>query len=213
MIDLKHFVQSKGFTVAHIKTDSIKIPNATPEIIDLVMEFGQGYGYEFEHEATYEKFCLVNDAVYIARVAQGRKPAHWQATGAQFQHPYVFKTLFSKEPIEFKDLCETKTVTTALYLDFDAVDKPMVDYKGPIFIGRAGSFCPIQPGKGGGILVREKEGKFYSATGAKGWFWLEAGQVKEFGKEKDIDMNYFEQMVYEAKATINKFGDFEWFSS
>jgi DNA polymerase elongation subunit (family B) len=66
MIDLKHAVQEQGFTVAHIKTDSIKIPDATQEIIDFVVSFGAKYGYEFEHEATYDKFCLVNDAVYVA---------------------------------------------------------------------------------------------------------------------------------------------------
>lgn len=115
MIDLKHAVQEKGFTVAHIKTDSIKIPNATPEIIEFVMEFGKKYGYSFEHEATYEKMCLINDAVYIAKYKDGG----WTPTGAQFQHPYVFKKLFSKEPIEFSDLCETKAVTTALYLDLN----------------------------------------------------------------------------------------------
>lgn len=32
MIDLKEEVQKRGFIVAHIKTDSIKIPNATPDI-------------------------------------------------------------------------------------------------------------------------------------------------------------------------------------
>src|SRR5690606_19124050 len=67
MIDLKHFVQEKGFTVSHIKTDSIKIPKATPEIIEKVFEFGKRYGYDFEHEATYDKFCLVNESVYIAK--------------------------------------------------------------------------------------------------------------------------------------------------
>ena len=40
MVDLKEEVQKRGFTVAHIKTDSIKIPNATPEIIQFVMDFG-----------------------------------------------------------------------------------------------------------------------------------------------------------------------------
>ena len=44
MIDLKHAVQEKGFTVAHIKTDSIKIPNATDEIINFVVDFGKKYG-------------------------------------------------------------------------------------------------------------------------------------------------------------------------
>lgn len=116
MIDLKHEVQKRGFTVAHIKTDSIKIPDATPEIIQFVMDFGEKYGYSFEHEATYDRMCLVNDAVYIAKDA---KDGHWTATGTQFQVPYVFKTLFSKEPITFDDLCETKSVKSSLYLDMN----------------------------------------------------------------------------------------------
>jgi len=134
MINLKHEVQSRGFTVAHIKTDSIKIPNATPEIIQFVTDYGKLYGYSFEHEATYSKMCLVNDAVYVARYAAKEKceelygyipgdnyehGGDWTATGTQFQVPYVFKTLFSHEPIEFKDMCETKAVKTALYLDMN----------------------------------------------------------------------------------------------
>ena len=134
MIDLKHAVQEKGFTVAHIKTDSIKIPNATPEIIQFVMDYGKRYGYTFEHEATYERMCLVNDAVYIAKYdteescmrrygyVPGENRDHsgeWTATGKQFAVPYVFKTLFSKEQIEFKDLCETFSVSGALYLDMN----------------------------------------------------------------------------------------------
>lgn len=133
MLDLKAEVEQRGFTVAHIKTDSIKIPDATPEIIKFVMNFGKKYGYTFEHEATYERMCLVNDAVYIAKYADEETcmklygyvpgdnkdhPNQWTATGAQFQIPYVFKTLFSKEPIKFEDVCETKSVSKgALYLD------------------------------------------------------------------------------------------------
>ncbi|MET0786122.1 MAG: DUF5906 domain-containing protein, partial [Paenisporosarcina sp.] len=37
MIDLKHFVEEQGFQPVHIKTDSIKIPEATPEIISAVV--------------------------------------------------------------------------------------------------------------------------------------------------------------------------------
>ena len=110
MRTLQDEVQKRGFKVAHIKTDSIKIPDATPEIIEFVMDFGRQYGYEFEHEATYERMCLVNDAVYIAKYDNGE----WTATGTQFQIPYVFKKLFSKEDILFDDLCETKSVTSSL---------------------------------------------------------------------------------------------------
>jgi hypothetical protein len=138
MVTLQQEVQARGFTVAHIKTDSIKIPDATPEIIQFCMEFGKKYGYSFEHEATYEKMCLVNDAVYIAKYekpevceqlygyvpgdnADAAKEGHmWTATGKQFQVPYVFKSLFSHEDIQFSDLCETRSVKQgAIYLDMN----------------------------------------------------------------------------------------------
>ena len=73
MVNLKHDCAGRrGFIVAHIKTDSIKIPDATPEIIQFVMDYGKQYGYNFEHEATYDRMCLVNDAVYIAKYKDGK---------------------------------------------------------------------------------------------------------------------------------------------
>lgn len=263
MLDLKHEVQKRGFTVAHIKTDSIKIPDATPEIIQFVMDFGKMYGYTFEHEATYERMCLVNDAVYIAKYATpeqceklygyvpGDNKKHsgeWTATGTQFAVPYVFKKLFSREPIEFEDMCETKSVSTSLYLDMneDAPDvtyeekelaklekqyregllsdtmfedacRPLVDAieygHNYHFIGKVGSFCPIKPGKGGGLLCREKDGKYYAATGSKGFRWLESEMVKELGKEDDIDRSYYDGLVDAAAETIIAYGDIEWFVS
>lgn len=126
MILLKHEVQKRGYTVAHVKTDSIKIVNADDEIIEFVMGFGKKYGYTFEHEATYAKFCLLNKSVYIAkydeygeRTKGGKHANQWTPTGAEFQHPYIFKTLFSHEPITFDDYCEMKQVSGsgAMYLD------------------------------------------------------------------------------------------------
>lgn len=206
MIDLKEEVQKRGYTVAHIKTDSIKIPNADSEIIEFVMEFGKKYGYTFEHEATYDRMCLVNDAVYIAK---DKSDGHWTATGTQFQVPYVFKTLFSHEPIEFRDKCETKTVTSALYLDMnEALPEGEHDYQ---FVGKAGLFCPIKPGRGGGLLMREKDGKYNAATGTKGYRWLEAEAVQNLNKEEDIDLNYYNHLVDEAIQSISEYGDAEWF--
>jgi energy-coupling factor transporter ATP-binding protein EcfA2 len=211
MIDLKEEVQKRGFTVAHIKTDSIKIPNATSEIIDFVMKFGEQYGYSFEHEATYERMCLANNAVYIARYLEEGKPGRWTATGAQFQHPYVFKKLFSREDILFEDLCETKSVTTALYLDLnEGLKEDEHNYQ---FVGKVGSFCPIKPGCGGGLLLREKNGKYDAASGTKGYRWLEAEVVKDIHKESDIDRSYANKLVDDAIETINKFGDAESFIS
>jgi hypothetical protein len=207
MIDLKEFVQKQGFQVVHIKTDSIKIPNATDLIVEQVMEFGEKYGYTFEHEGTYDRFCLVNDAVYIAL-----KNGKWDAVGAQFQHPYVYKTLFTGEPIGFDDLCETKQVTKGLmYLDFDGVHKPMFSDKGMHFVGRTGRFLPVTEASGGGILYRVQEGKQYAVTGTKGYLWIEAENAKLLGDELEIDMSYFENLVDEARKTISKFGDVEAF--
>lgn len=204
MIDLKHAIQEKGFTVAHIKTDSVKIPDATPEIIQFVKEFGEKYGYTFEHEATYDQFCLVNDAVYVARVDDCNTPK-WIAVGAQFQHPYVFKTLFDRDsPITFEDLCETKSVTQgSMYLDFTDVQMPR--YTGMHFVGRTGLFVPVKEGYGGGNLYRVKDDKQYAVSGTKGYFWLEAEMAKELGMEA-IDMSYFDKLLEDAKGTIDYFG-------
>ena len=79
-------------------------------------------------------------------------------------------------------------------------------------------FCPIKPGCGGGELLREgkdKDGniKYSSATGAKGYRWLESEMVKELDKFKDIDRSYYDTLVDKAVETISKYGDFEWFVS
>lgn len=212
MVDLKHEVQKRGFTVAHIKTDSIKIPNATPAIIKFVMDFGQRYGYTFEHEATYERMCLVNDAVYIAKYEDDE----WTATGKQFAVPYVFKKLFSKEDIVFEDMCETMSVATALYLDMN--EKLPENEHNYQFIGKVSSFCPIIPGHGGGELLREgkdKDGnvKYSAATGSKGYRWLESEMIRTLGKENDIDRSYYDKLVNDAVETISQYGDFERFVS
>ena len=210
MKTLQDEVQKRGFKVAHVKTDSIKIPDATPEIIEFVMEF------------------------------------EWTATGTQFQIPYVFKKLFSKEEITFDDLCETKSVTSSLYLDMNEeildvlgednlidlekklakaiknneseevienLQEEINKFHNYIFVGKVGRFCPIKEGGGGGLLCREKDGKFYSATGAKGYRWLESETVLENNLQDAIDEKHFIEMADDAIETISKFGDFEWFVS
>ena len=257
MINLKHEVQNKGYTVAHIKTDSIKVPNATQDIIDFIHKYGALYGYTFEHEAVYDRMCLVNDAVYIAKyakdyVSEGKTP--WTATGTEFQVPYVFKTLFSKEDIDFEDLCETKTVTTSIYLDMNeelpdvsAYEKEYADILKKLnkiedqrdtikgltdevarlnarkdileeaiakghnycFVGRAGLFTPVNPGCNGGELVREKDGKYSSVGGTKGYRWLESEMVRELHMEDDIDMSYYEDLALQALKDVEKYGSYQ----
>ena len=137
MINLRNLVQKMGYTVVHCKTDSIKVAHPDEKIKKFITEYGKAFGYNFEVEHIFEKICLVNNAVYIAKLSKddpewikacekakkaGKpEPTRWTATGTQFQVPYVFKTLFSGEEIEFKDMCETKSVSDGglIYLDFD----------------------------------------------------------------------------------------------
>lgn len=238
MINLQEEVEKRGYTVVHIKTDSIKIANIDQNIIDFVMGYGREYGFTFEYETKYSKMCLVNESTYIAEVCEEDgepvEKRYWTATGAQFQVPYVFKTLFSKESIEFSDLCETKSVTTAMYLDFNEdLSLPFLDdgtgniisppEDSPLrhdyhFVGKVGLFCPIKDGCGGAVLLREgSDGKYSSVVGTKRpggkdvYRWMEADMVKSLGLEKDIDLSYYNHLVDDAVETISKFGDFERF--
>ena len=256
MIDLKYEVQARGYTVAHIKTDSIKIPDADPDIINFVMDFGKRYGYTFEHEATYDRMCLVNDAVYIAKYKDpegckelygyipGDNEKHggeWTATGKQFAVPYVFKKLFSKEKVEFADMCETFSVAKGdLYLDLNetlpdvtALEKELAallkadkdpkrqeELKELIdkghnlkFVGKVGQFSPILPGKNAGILYRVNDGKNYAASGTTGFRWLESEMVRDMHMEDCVDRSFYDKLANDAIETISAVGDYEWFVS
>lgn len=299
-------VMKMGGRVVHIKTDSIKVVEPSEEVKQFIMDYGKQWGYTFEVEDIYEKMCLVNDAVYIAlrdredpgwlkecRKAKKKaektgqpyvEPTRWSATGAQFAHPYIFKTLFSHEPLVFTDLCETKSVQdAALYLDFnerlsdvseyqkdlDKLNKQLRDLiqKGiglsmtvdefkkalnshdPMFaeipadkemlfvqaadqlkdrevleemiaqghnyqfVGRAGSFCPVKAGTGGGVLCRGKDNKYSAATGSKGFRWREGEALVGADRMDLIDMGYFEALAETAKTAIGQYGDFEKFAS
>ncbi len=273
MRTLQDEVESRGFQIVSIKTDSIKIVDATKEIIDFCFDFAKQYGYTFEFEAFYDRICQINDADYIAKYKDpewcnetfgyipGDNAKHggeWTATGKQFQIPYVFKTLFSKESITLEDMGETKEVKTALYLDMNENLPDVTEYedvkllrekipeqlskrenerlnrcahlsdeqldaeiaKGHEyqFIGKVSNFYPIKPGCNGGELVRQATGqngeiKYTSATGAKGYRWLESEVVRDLGKEDDIDRSYYDNLVNNAVDAISQYGDFSWFVS
>lgn len=284
MRTLQDEIIERGFRPIHFKTDSVKVANATPEIIQFIMEFGKRYGYNFEHEATYDRMCLVNGSTYIAKYASvdwciskygyapgdnakaEKKGELWTATAKQFQVPYVFKTLFSKEPITFEDTCETFEVKTAIYVDMNEnlpdvseyekeLEKLQKDIRDPKsrlntsanfeadlhktmariaelenliqeghdrnFVGKVGNFCPVKPGYGGGVLVRQAttpdgKTKYTSVTGTlkpdkTPYRWLESEVVKTLGKENDIDKSYYRKLVDDAVEAISQYGDFERF--
>lgn len=241
MKTLQDEVETRGYKIVAIKTDSIKIADADKDIVDFCIEFAKKYSYTFEFEAAYDRICQVNDADYVAKYADpnwcletfgtipGENKKHggqWTTTGAKFAVPYVFKKLFTKESIEFDDLCETKEVKSAIYLDMnESLSNNEHDYH---FVGKVGLFCPIKPGCGGGEMMRtaktaDGETKYDSVTGTKGFRWLEAENIKLLGKEKDIDLNYYNAKVDAAiygsgtgrqyKPGISDFCDFEWFVS
>ena len=197
--------------------------------------------------------CLVNDAVYIAKYQDGPHDYElsttgeiintpWTATGAEFAVPYVFKTLFSKTPLTFRDRCITKAVTSELYLDMNEelpdvkdlekelakllkeenpdekeiakLQKKIAEGHNYIFVGRVGEFCPILKGCGGGELYSLRgDDKYYAVAGCKGYRFLESEVVRTLRKEEDIDESYFLVMASDAIDHISEFGDYDWFTS
>lgn len=206
MVDLIKYLEEVGIQWVHVKTDSVKvvIPEGATQgeedaIFATVFDFGQKYGYEFEHEATYERFCLVNDAVYVAR-----KDGVWSATGAQFKHPVVFKTLFSKEEFVPRDYVEVKQVASPAAMYLVPVDNPEEGYEQ--FVGRFGAFVPVL---GGRVLIRKSGDKVGAVTGTKDHLW-ELDEIA-LGQEMDVDFAYFQNLVDAGKATIEKFGAYDTF--
>ena len=218
MITLKHALIDKGIEVIHCKTDSIKVPSPSEETKKFIMDFGKKYGYTFEVENVYEKMCIINKADYIAKYAEPHidketgKEIFWSATGAQFKEPYVFKTLFSKEAIDFYDVCETREAKkSALYLDFDETNP-----SNPTFIGKVGLFTPIKSGYGGARLVTQataKDGsiKYDSVQKTKGYRWVESETIDKKHYKDIVDLSYYAEHVDAMKAEINKYGDVEEF--
>jgi hypothetical protein len=148
----------------------------------------------------------VNEAVYIAR-QDTDSGVKWTAVGKQFQIPYVYKTLFANEPIDFDDLCEVRSVTQgSMYLDFN--DTKLTEL---VHVGRTGAFVPVTDH--GATLLRVKEDKQYAVTGTKGYLWVEREMAHE-RKEKgtlNVDMTYFDKLKDDALAQIEKYGPYSQF--
>lgn len=226
---LQDEMTSRGVKVAAIRTDSIKLVAPSQEDIDFAMNFAKKYSYTFEFECVYEKVCLVTKSDYIAKYMDAKKcqdiygwipeenekmGGRWTSTAAFFSRPYPFKTLFSHEELEFKDICEVKEVSKgAMYLDLNE-NLPEGEHN-YCFIGRVGLFCPIKPGHGGGELVVKREDKngirYNAVAGTKGYRWLESEQVKLMSKEDDISMSYFHEMADKVIKRISEYGDFSHF--
>ncbi len=220
MIDLYYAVTEEGYEVVHIKTDSIKIADADDYIIDFCMKFAEKYQYEFEHEATYDKLCLVNKAVYIARYKGGSNDGLWTVTGSQFAHPYVLEKLIGHKRLpeyvakdmgltnglgDYTILAETKQVKGAMYLrkgDFEE------------FVGKCGAFLPVKDGYELFKRDGEREG---AVTGCKGYQWMDVEVYKGCMSKPlslpEIDWTYYENLYNDACKAIEEYGDLGWFTS
>lgn len=192
MIELQLALQERGIQVVHVKTDSVKIPNITQSTLDFINEFAARYGYTFAHEDTYRIMCLVNKSVYIA---YSNVKQEWTATGAQFAHPIVFKSLFSEEPIEFEDYIEVKEVKGEMYLSYDGETLNR-------FIGRIGEFISVLPDIGGDIF-RVSGDKKGHVVGTKGYKWEEADRIPN-NDLSYIDTGYYDKLVSEAQKDVEK---------
>jgi hypothetical protein len=155
-------------------------------------------------EAQYDRFAIVNDAVYIAHDGE-----HWTAVGAQFQHPYVYKILFSHEEVTFDDYCETKQVMQGtMYLGDDGVE----DVEQMQFVGRIDKFVPVL--EGGQHLWRIKDDRKYAVSNTKDHMWIRASVARRLYEEGTLrlDMTYYDKLTQSAVSAIGKYGDFEQFT-
>lgn len=195
MIDLKHIMQDAGYTVVHIKTDSIKIANVTQEAIDLVVNTGKKYGYNFDIEHIFDRLALTNKSVLIGHIEDnpkwGSESNTWSAIGAQFAEPYVHKQLFTHEPIEDKDFAQIKETRSTIYL-------------GDKFVGK---IAQVYASLSGFNLLRnsakDPDSRSF-VTGTKGYLWQ---LFSDYAGKDDLDMSYYDGLVMKALDSISKVGD------
>ena len=61
--------------------------------------------------------------------------------------------------------------------------------------------------------MREKDGKYYSVGGTKGYRWKQAEVIKGMNLQDTVDTSYHDTLVSDAIDSINKYGDFDIFVS
>lgn len=186
MVDLKFAIEEQGYTVCHIKTDSVKVPNADEKIIQFVHDFGkqEKYNYKFEHEHTYKRMALINNAVYIAQLEDDS----WSPVGAEYANTYLLKRVWTKEELVDRDFFITKQSKGHIYLGDEFVGKV-----GSIYASKSGAEC----------MWTEDDENFKSVTGTKGYLFK---QTDQFDIE-DVDFAYYDKVAIDGLKKIMKVGD------
>ena len=165
MIQAKQGLQARGVKVVHVKTDSMKLVNYTQEDVDWLFDLARQYKYEFDTECVYEKMALVNKAVLIGKTTE-EFGGEWEAVGAEFAQPYVFKTLFTDEYITREDLPILKSVQMSIFIGDEFIGKNAEIYASKtgkeVLSTRLVDIAPMVRSryeKEKYLLVREKQGK------------------------------------------------------
>lgn len=186
MVDLKFAIEEQGYKVCHIKTDSVKVPNADEKIIQFVHDFGkqEKYNYKFEHEHTYKRMALINNAVYIAQLEDDS----WSPVGAEYANTYLLKRVWTKEELVDRDFFITKQSKGHIYLGDEFVGKV-----GSIYASKTGAEC----------MWTEDDENFKSVTGTKGYLFK---QTDKFDIE-DVDFSYYDKVAIDGLKKIMKVGD------
>lgn len=186
MVDLKFAVEEQGYKVCHIKTDSVKVPNADEKIIKFIEDFGARpeYNYKFVHEHTYKRMALINNAVYIAQLEDDT----WSPVGAEYANTYLLKRVWTKEELVDRDFFITKQSKGHIYLGDEFVGKV-----GSIYASKSGAEC----------MWTEDDENFKSVTGTKGYLFK---QTDKFDIE-DVDFSYYDKVAIDGLKKIMKVGD------
>ena len=110
-----------------------------------------------------------------------------------------------KESDDNRLIAQTEMVLTTTKLE--SLNEVIANGHNYVFIGKVGLFAPVKSGVGGGLLMREKDGKMYAASGTTGYRWIEAETVHDH-LEDVVDMSYFIALDDAAIDAINEYGDF-----
>jgi hypothetical protein len=103
----------------------------------------------------------------------------------------------------------------ALKREAKALDEEMASVHKLVFVGKCGSFCPMDDTVDAGILVSSNvvngETVYASVSGTKGYRWLETEDVIRKGLQDHLDISYYRKLIDSARDHLAKFCDVDEF--
>lgn len=205
MMMLQEEVEARGYNVIHIKTDSMKIENGDAEIHAYMQERAHAFGYNFDHEANFDKLALTNKATIIGHISwhgKEKKIGTWEATGAQYAMPYVYKKLFSGEDIVEQDFFMLKSAKDPIKFTNKVTLGSNIEVSdNDRFVGKN---AYIYASKTGQNIYADRGETKAAITGTKGYLWKLAA---EYSGKDDVDIAYYDKLVSDGVDDIFDKGD------